>query len=197
MKHLIILLLTCFIFISCKEKSKPKQHFPYEHIDQVLTVDKAIKYYADGMEFDINGELEKAINSYNKAFEFEQSPIILNQLAGIEFTKKEYEKSITLYKKGRKIDSLYFPIYISEARSYGVMNRFSEAEQLLFKLKRLTESDYWKSYADYYLGVIYFNSHENCEKILEQVKKSKSIENDLDLKKQYLNFKQHVKKNCG
>ncbi|MBR9847641.1 MAG: hypothetical protein GYB35_16760 [Algicola sp.] len=194
----LILLTFCFVIISCKEeKNKPKQHFPYEHIRQELTDKNAIKLYDKGIEFGQNGELHKAKSAYEKALEFENSPIILNQLGTIESTLNNHKKSIEFYQKGRDLDSLYFPIYISEARSYGILNEFNKAENLLLKLKELSESEYWNSYADLYLSVIYFNSKESCEKVIEHLEKAKSLKSDIDLKKQYLDFEKTVKNNCG
>ena len=193
----LILFTFCLILISCKEKVKPKQHFPDEHIKQELTDGNAIKLYDSGIEFGLNGELDRAKTAYEKALEFENSPIILNQLGVIESTLKNYEKSIEFYKKGRELDSLYFPVYISEARSYGILNEFDKAESLLIKLKELSKSKYWNSYADLYLSVIYFNSKESCEKVIEYLERAKSLKNDIDLKNQYMDFEKKVKNNCG
>jgi tetratricopeptide (TPR) repeat protein len=192
-----IVLFYCLIFISCKDSNKLKQHFPDEHINQVLTNDEAISLYQDGLMFGQKGEFDKAIKAYNKAFEFEQSPIILNQLGAVEAARKNYQKSIDNLKKGRELDSLFFPLYISEARLYGILNQFDDAEQILFKLKSLTHSEYWNSYADLYLAVIYYNSRESCEKIYKYLNKSKSIKQDVGLRKQYLDFQAKVKKTCS
>jgi len=193
----LILFTFCLILISCKEKVKPKQHFPDEHIKQELTNEDAIKLYTSGIEFGLNGELDKAKIACEKALKFENSPIILNQLGGIESTLKNYEKSIELYKKGRELDTLFFPIYISEARSYGILKQFNKAENLLLKLKELSESEYWNSYAELYLAVIYYNSQESCEKVIKHLEKAETLKDDIDLRQQYLDFKKRVENNCG
>lgn len=95
------------------------------------------------------------------------------------------------------MDSLYFPVYINEASSYGILNQFDKAKSLLIKLKKLSESKYWDSYADLYLAVIYYNSKESCEKVIEHLEKANSLKHDIDLRKQYLDFEKRVKNNCG
>jgi tetratricopeptide (TPR) repeat protein len=193
----LILLFFCLFILSCKEKNKPKQHFPDKHIKQELTEENAIKFYGIGIEFGLNGELDKAKIAYEKALKFENSPIILNQLGIIESTLNNHKKSIEFYKKGKELDSLYFPVYIAEARSYGILNELDKAESVLIKLKELSKSEYWNSYADLYLAVIYYNRQENCSKIIEYLEKAKNLKKDIDLRKQYLDFEKRVKNNCG
>lgn len=86
--------------ISCKEeKNKLKQHFPYEHIKQELTDKNAIKLYYIGIEFGLNGDLSKAKSIYEKALEYEKSPIIFNQLGIIESTQKITKSQLNSIRK--------------------------------------------------------------------------------------------------
>lgn len=192
--------LLSFLIISCKSDKQnklPKKHNPYRHIEQNIENEKAIELYYKGLEFFEKGNFESATESFNKSFEIEKSPIILNELGTIELAKNDYPKAIKYFNQGRKLDNYYWPVYINEARSLEKLSEFEEAEKVLLRLKKLCESDYWVAYADYNLAVIYFNARQGCDKVYEFLENSKSMASDPELNKPYLNFKNYVEKNCG
>ncbi|GEM_PF-5245559 len=195
-----LIFISLLLITSCKSEKEskiPKKHNPYENIEQNLENEKAIELYHQGLVFYENGNLESAMESFNKSFKIEKSAIILNELGTIELAKKDYQEALNYFNRGRTLDSNYWPIYINEARCHDKLTEFKKAENILLKLKELSNSEYWITYANYDLAKIYFNSKQGCEKVYEFIEKAKSMASDPELSEQYLNFKSHVTKNCG
>ena len=76
------------------------------------------------------------------------------------------------------------------------MSDFNNSEKILLKLQGLCHSESWIAYSDFYLSLVYANSHQKCEKVYKYLEKSKILANDPDLKLQYNNFKKFIQKNC-
>ncbi len=149
--------------ISCKDNTQnklPEKFNPYEHLNHNIENEKAREFYFKGLDFYDQSDLESAKESFTKSFEIEKSPITINELGWIEFTKKDYTKAIIYFKQARNLDNSYWPAYINEAKCFRNLNNFIEAENILLKLKELSESEYWNSYADFGLAIIYFDDKQ-------------------------------------
>ena len=72
-----------------------------------------------------------------------------------------------------------------------------KGKNILNKMIQNCSSDYWTSYANFYLALMYFNDGLNCAKIKELLDKSKSMKTDSELRTQYENFYKTYKNNCG
>ncbi len=198
MRFLTVIIFSLFL-LSCKNEKDIKAlktYNPSENIDQIIESEKAQKLFDEGSDYYEKSDYASAKVSFNKSFEIEKSPIALNALGILEFTKYNYRKSLKYFSQGRNLDKFYWPLYLNEARSYEKLTEFDNAEYILLKLKELCDSDYWIAYADFYLAIIYFNDKQGCEKVYEYLEKSKSITSDSDLRADYLKVKNIVDKNC-
>ncbi len=190
------------LLISCgndKQNKKPKVFNPLNElsISQNIKNEKALELYKKGTEFYKNNYLDSAKNSLNLSLKMEKNPITLNELGIVAYAEEDYHKAIEYYNDAMDLDSLYWPSYINKARSYWLLDNYNEAEKTLLSLKKLSDSEYWQAYANYYLAVTNYNNGGNCEKVYEFLEMSKILSSDSDLSKDYLKFKKHVKKNCG
>ena len=193
------LILFSLLLITCKNEKDNirKRHYPLEDITQKIENEKALELYDKGGDQSGRGDYKSAKISFNKSLEIEKNPLTYNELGWIEFAEKKYQKAIEYYSQGRTLDSLYWPLYINEARSYWKLNEYDNAEKILFKLKDLCASNYWIAYADFYLTIVYFNSGQECGKVFEYLKKSEPIYSDPNLRDHYLKFKDQIEKKCG
>ena len=196
----LILFVFSLLIISCdneKNSNVLKRHTPFEDLTQKIENKDALKFYDKGWDQSERGNLKTAKIAFEKSLEIEQNPLTFNELGRIERVEKNYNKAINYYEQGRTLDSLFWPLYINEARTYWKLNEFEKSEDILKKLKGFTKSDYWIAYADFYLAITYYNSGQPCSKVQIYLEKSESILSDPDLKEHYLKFKNLFNKNCG
>ncbi len=194
------ILITLLIF-SCKsetEKRSPlKKHNPYTEIKQNIENDTAIALYYGGLEKYQKMEYDSAMIYFQSSLRLELNPITYNELGTTSATQKKYEQAIEYFKKGRELDSTYWPNYINESRTYLTLAEFDKGKTILNEMIQKCDSDYWTAYANFYLALMYFNDGLDCEKVKELLEKSKSMLNDSELKNQYENFNETYKNNCG
>ena len=63
-------------------------------------------------------EYDSAMVYFQSSLKFEQHPITYNELGSTSATQRKYEQAIEFFKKGRELDSTYWPNYINESRTY-------------------------------------------------------------------------------
>ena len=122
------------LIVSCgNEKASiiRERHIPSEDMTQKIESKKASKLYDEGWDQSGRGDFESAKISFNKSLEIEKNPLTYNELGGIELAEKNYQKAIDYYSQGRTLDSLFWPLYINEARSYQNLNEYNQAEKVL------------------------------------------------------------------
>ncbi|MEW4924964.1 hypothetical protein [Algibacter sp. 2305UL17-15] len=199
MKYFSILII--LLVFSCKsetEKRGPlKKHNPYTEIQQNIENDSAISLYDKGLEKYQKMEYDSAMVYFQSSLKIEQHPITYNELGTTSATQRKYEQAIEYFKKGRELDPIYWPNYINESRTYLTLAEFDKGKNILNKMIRNCDSDYWISYANFYLALMYFNDGLDCTKIKELLDKSKSMKTDSELRTQYENFYKTYKNNCG
>lgn len=199
MKYFSILII--LLVFSCKsetEKRSPlKKHNPYTEIKQNIENDTAIALYYGGLEKYQKMEYDSAMIYFQSSLRLELNPITYNELGTTSATQKKYEQAIEYFKKGRELDSTYWPNYINESRTYLTLAEFDKGKTILNEMIQKCDSDYWTAYANFYLALMYFNDGLDCEKVKELLEKSKSMLNDSELKNQYENFNETYKNNCG
>ena len=197
-KDLLIIIFIFFTFFSCLKKKKTLElHTSFIDMEQVFKDVKAEELFEKANKSYELGEFEVAKNLLTKANKIEESAIIYNQLGVIETTLENYEKAVFLFKKGKSLDSKHWGNYINESRCYIKMKEYENAEKVLTNLILLTDSKYWKAYANFYLALRFFNDGNQCKKTLYYFELSKEIKNDVQLKYIYMKVENKIKEYCG
>ncbi len=204
MKYFSLFLM--FLILSCKsdpdktnsEKRSPlKSHNPFTEISQDIENETAISFYLEGLDKYQKMEYDSAIVYFESSLRFEQNPITYNELGTTSATQRKYEQAIKYFKKGRETDPTYWPNYVNESRTYLTLLEFDKGKNILYKMIQNCDSDYWVSYANFYLALMYYNDGLDCAKVKELLDKSISLRNDSDLRSQYDNFYEKYANNCG
>lgn len=194
-------ILIALLIFSCKsetEKKSPlKKHNPYTKIKQNIENDTAIALYYEGLEKHQKMEYDSAMIYFQSSLRFELNPITYNELGTTSATQQKYEQAIEYFKKGRELDSAYWPNYINESRTYLTLADFEKGKNILNKMIQNCDSDYWIAYANFYLALMYYNDGLDCERVKELLEKSKSLQNDSELKYQYDIFFMKFKNDCS
>jgi tetratricopeptide (TPR) repeat protein len=199
MKGNKVFLLFFFILFSCSEKSpkkQPKSYNPSEEIPQVLTTEEAQKYFDLGEMSRIEGDFNSAYIFLNFALEYEESPIIYNDLGMTATAEKKYDEAIKYFSESKKIDSKYWPTYINESNVYILTKNSNKAEDLLLNMIKKCDSDYFISFANFQLAMTYSQDLQNCEKALNYLKKTELIQSDFRIKEKIVHLKSKIENNC-
>lgn len=199
MKGNKVFLLLFLILFSCSQKSakkSAKSYNPSEEISQVLTVEEAQKYFDLGEMSRIKGDFNSAYIFLNFALEYEESPIIYNDLGLTATAEKKYNKAIKYFSESKKLDSIYWPTYINESNVYLLTKNTNKAENLLLNMIKKCDSDYFISFANLQLTMSYSQDPQNCEKALNCLKKTELIQSDLRIKENIEHLKSKIENNC-
>ena len=194
-------ILILLLILSCKsenDKRNPlKKHNPYTEIKQNIENDTAIALYYAGIEKYEKMEYDSAMYYFDLSLRLEPNPITYNELGTTSATERKYEQAIDFFKKGRELDSNYWPNYINESRTYLTLADFDKGKSILNEMIQKCDSEYWTAYANFYRALMYFNDGLDCKKVKELLEKSRSMLNDSELKNQYEKFNKTYKNNCG
>jgi tetratricopeptide (TPR) repeat protein len=200
MNKYFIVILIIVLFFSCKEErkivSRATEYFPIDEIDQELQNYFSIKYFDKANSFSKHTEYDSVKHYLKIAINFENSTILYNALGTNEILNNNPLKAIEYHKKGIELDSNYYPNYINLSRSHLMLNEFKDSEYILNKLLKITKSDYWKANGNLYLALVYFNGYKQCSRALDSLETASVLENDPDIGKQYINFKNHLNSIC-
>lgn len=200
MKQLHIITLICLILISCNSKKKKdliKKHYPNEQITQKLTNKKAKKLFENVSYYYDQGDLSSAEFYCKEILKIERSPIIFNELGVIELNRKNVDLALDYFDEAIEADMTFWPSYIAKSRTLLIHSKYKKAENTLIKMLQICKSDYWKSYANFYLGAIAINTKKSCLEISNYLNKAKSMKSDSYLKEFYLKVFEKYKKNCS
>ncbi|MFD0964989.1 tetratricopeptide repeat protein [Pseudofulvibacter geojedonensis] len=194
-----LIFILCSITYSCKsnkEDKVPVQHNPSRHINQEILNTNAYSYYLKGRYFLEANDFDSATFYLKKSLKYEKNPITYNELGRVELSKNNNLDAINYFKQSREVDPTYWINYINESRVFLILKKHSEAENILNKLIERSDSDYWISYANYYLALINYEQGNNCKKIQQLIEKSKNMELDPEVSKQYLKHKNIILQDC-
>ncbi|MDI1304501.1 MAG: hypothetical protein PSX42_06620 [bacterium] len=201
MKQFYFLILLLLVF-SCKNEEKNKkingkEYNPINEIGQTIQNPSSVKYFNIARSFNKTTEYD-SVNHYLKtALNFEENPIIFNELGINEMVNNNQKKAIEYYKKGIEKDSTYSPNYINMSRSYLMLNEYNYSEYILKRLIKNTKSDYWRANGNMYLALVYFNGYKDCTRAKQTLQMAKILANDPEISKQYLDFERTLKTNCN
>ncbi|MBK8633956.1 MAG: tetratricopeptide repeat protein [Saprospiraceae bacterium] len=127
----IVLWLIIFMLveISCSDKNKSNSISPeifkiaessafntvVSDTNFLFKTQEANNLNSTGLHFAKEGQLEKAFEKFNQAYEIEpENPVILTNLANLAANNHNYASAIELYNKAiEKSDSNYFPAIVS------------------------------------------------------------------------------------
>lgn len=120
-----------------------------------------IFYYYRGAAFEKTGDLDKALEDYQKSVELKPDFILPTANIGkIYAKKKEFEKAIALYKKAVELGDQDATHYYNYGISLMNLGKNEQAKEVLEKLISLDEN---YSDAYYQLGIIYIGSGDSAK----------------------------------
>ncbi len=144
-----------------------------EKFTEAITEDpeNPIFYYYRGAAFEKTGDLDKAMEDYQKSVEFKPDFILPTANIGKIYAKKrEHEKAIEFYKKAVELGDQDATNYYNYGICLMNLGKKEQAKEVLEKLISLDE-DYFDAY--YQLGIIYLglgdsaNAKEFLQKFID------------------------------
>lgn len=118
-KYLVptLCLLSIFILISNSFAEQPK-----------MFQDEAVKYRLDGLAAQQKGDLDKALENFQKAISIEPTYVVAHNDLGIIYEEKGWlERAESEYLESLKIDPNYLPAYTNLALLYENMGNIDQA----------------------------------------------------------------------
>lgn len=200
-KKIIVFGIIMLCFFNCKEDNKDKK--PRERFDISEEASKefgsieASTLYDLSIDFYEDRNYNKAIGVLKSALLIEKNPIIYNELGLVYSIIENYDEAIKYYKQGQKIDSTYYPIFITGAHLDIQLRKFDSAELTLKKVIEDSKSEYWKAYANLYLAILYYQNYRQCEKSLEYFSQASILKDDKNLKETYSKVENKIKSYCN
>lgn len=194
-----VILIITILFTGCKNKEeaeKVQSYNPYKEISQVISNQQAWEYFDLAQKSSANGDFESAFSYLEKSLEYEKSPIIYNELGIYANAVHDYPSAEKYFTLGKKLDATYWPIYINQSMTYILSNEDKKGEYLLKEMIKNCNSDYWISFANLHLAVIYSKDPQNCTKARECLKLTKKIKEDMEISDKVQKLEQKIIRNC-
>lgn len=144
-----------------------------------------------------NQNLKEAKEEIFKGLKIEENPNFYNALGTVFLNEKNEDSALFYYQKAIDSDPEFWPGYIAKTRTLLTQLEYEKARKTLNPILVNSNSQYWHSYANFYLTVISINSGEDCKAIKKYLKKSEFLQNDSYLDEYYENVRKIAEKKCS